>query len=404
MDQSIYWLYEHEDTYRRRTGRQVWSLSDWHNDPGDVLLPARMLGELNIDKSAASRYRFLDSINETKNNIALFYRNTYSINLEKADIALCHNGTSAIYLLVQSLASHGVRRVLVVTPAYFSLFSALDLARLTPIYAHCNLLDSLSMDAHRIVAVARDQMADAIFLTNPIFSTGKPLTEVLVRDLASFAEKNGIWLILDEMLGGLPWQDTLGRPFVSALARNVANNPRCVYIWSLSKSLFLNGLKHALVHAPSTIIEKMERVADVMIGGLYAQQITLVEAIYSSPHVDEIQQCARENVRRFAATYDLCATCLEGTSLQLTNTESGFHTFAFHSSGSHSQATSAKRIAQEMISQHGMSVIPATHFGFPPFGPIAFRINISKSAGRLFEGLVRLAKIVDENSYFSDEG
>jgi aspartate/methionine/tyrosine aminotransferase len=397
VDTSLSWLYEHEDKYRQSTGNSLWSISDWHNDPGDIALPVAMLSALKVDSTTMMRYRFLDNINATKRQIASCYRECFSVGLKHDNLAFCQNGTSALNLSIRSLAEEGVRRVLVITPAYFSLFSVLDLYGLSTVYVHSDLIEDSAIDVDRILRTARDQLADAIFLTNPIFSTGRGLSAVLVRDFVQYAERTGCWLILDETLAGLPWHSDSYSPFVTPGMHEVLQCSRSVYIWSVSKSLFLNGLKHSLVHAPNHIIRKIEKAADLIVGGLTAHQIALAEQIYCPSSIDEAHQCARKNIVHFSAAYDLCATCLSDSSLQLTSVNSGFHTIAFLAKPSVNATVIAQKIAIAMIRRHGISAIPLAHFGFPPFGPIGFRINLSKNPGKLHDALFMLAEIINKD-------
>lgn len=401
MDTSLAWLYEHEEEYRKRTGQPLWSISDWHNDPGDLVLPSTLLSTLNVDANAITRYRFLDTVRDTKHQIVSFYRECCAIELPNDSLTICQNGTAALNLIIKSLVDDCVRRILVVTPAYFSLLSVSNLYRLNTVYAHADLLEDLDVNADRVLKVAQEQMVDAIFLTNPVFSTGTALSLDSLQCLAYHVEHTGKWLILDETLAGLPWHFDCQYPFVTSAMKLLMTHSRCIYLWSVSKALFLNGLKHALVFAPPRITKKIERAADLLVGGLTATQIALIEQIYCQSSKTSLQECARQNVAQFSATYDLCATCLYGTTFQLTSVDIGFHTVAFIPKKQKNSSIHAREIACAMIDQHGVSAIPLAHFGFPPFSPIGFRINLSKNPGRLHDGLAVLVEITNKYPYLS---
>ena len=386
MDTSLAWLYEHEEEYRKRTGQPLWSISDWHNDPGDLVVPSTLLSTLNVDENAITRYRFLDTVRDTKHQIVSFYRECCAIELPNDSLTICQNATAALNLIMKSLADDSVRRILVVTPAYFSLLSVSNLYRLNTVYAHADLLEGLDVNADRVLEVAQEQMVDAIFLTNPVFSTGTALSSDSLQCLAYYVEHTGKWLILDETLAGLPWHSDCQYPFVTSAMKLLMAHSRCIYLWSVSKALFLNGLKHA---------------ADLLVGGLTATQIALVELIYCRSSKSSLQECARQNVARFSATYDLCATCLYGSTFQLTSVDTGFHTVAFIPKKQKNSSNHAREIAGAMIDQHGVSAIPLAHFGFPPFSPIGFRINLSKNPGRLHHGLAVLVEITNKYPYLA---
>jgi len=398
---SLAWLYEHEHIYQQRTGKAVWSLSDWHNDPGDVVLPASMLSTLSVDPDTLSRYRFMDTVISTKSKIGEFYSGTYGLLLESDRFAISHNGTAALHLTIRSLALAGVDRILMVTPAYFSLFDVLKLYGITVVYAHTNLADDTATAVGRLLKIAREQMVAAIFITNPIFATGRALGRDYLERMKEYADRTGTWLVIDESLGGLPWAPTAERPFATSVMGLAVNHPRIVYLWSVSKALFLNGLKHSLVAAPDNIIRSMEKAADLVIGSFSTHQLLLVERIYSAAHSAEISECARLNILQFSAAYDLCVASVSGTSFQLTPVDTGFHTVAYTTKAFERPAEVARRVAIEMIERFGVSAIPLAHFGFPPFSPVGFRVNLSKNPGKLCDALVRLPEIVHKYSHFA---
>jgi len=401
VDTSLAWLYEEEGAYRRQTGEPLWSISDWHNDPGDIALPTTMLAGLRVDAVSMSRYRFLDTVNSTKGHIGSFYRCYCGVNLDPESFALCSNGTAALTLSIRCLAEQGVRRMLVLTPAYFSLFKVLDSHGITTIYMHSDLTDEIVLDVDRILHIARHQMVDAVFITNPVFSTGLSLTPSSLRDLIKYAECTGTWLILDETLAGLPWHSGLQSPFVTHGMHEALQCSRSIYIWSVSKSLFLNGLKHSLVLAPAPFVARLEKAADMIVGGLTAHQVASAEQIYSDSNMQEIYQCTRRNIAQFSATYDLCATCLSRSPLKLTSVDSGFHTITFIPKLTANNAAVAQLLAATMIRRHGISIIPLAHFGFPQFSPIGFRINLSKNSSKLYDALFLLSEIIHKDPHLA---
>jgi aspartate/methionine/tyrosine aminotransferase len=401
VDTSLAWLYELQENYRR-TGRALWSMSDWHNDLNDLVLPVSLLANVSVDPALLMRYRFVDSVIEIKSLISSFYNEFFDIHFDPRNLAFCQNGTSALNLMLRALSEMGIRRALIVTPAYFSIFNVAKLYGISIVYQHMDLLNDLSIDPAQIVATARDQMADLIILTNPIFSTGKGLSAEHVRLIVRAVADQGIWMFLDETLAGLPWEPNSQRPFATPNMQEAIHSPRFIYLWSVSKSLFLNGAKHALVLAPHEIIQKMERDADLVVGGLTAHQIAVAEQTYLKDSLEEIAQCCGQNIARFTDAYDLCSAGLEGTLLQLSQVDSGFHGIAFTSISSANPVGCAREVSAAMIERHGISTIPIAHFGFPDFSPIGFRVNFSKNPGKLQHALVRLAEIFHENPHFSD--
>lgn len=392
------WLYELETRYAEETGQMHWSMSDWHNDLGDVVLPVELLSSLTIKPETASMYRFLDTAEWLKKIVSGFYCNTFDVNLPYNQIAFCQNGTAAIHLVVRALVQKGMKRALVITPVYFSLMSSLEQCGVATVYHHLDLFNELEIDTSMIIKEARHQMVQAIFITAPIFSTGKSFNSDALIQILQYTESEGLFLVIDEMLAGLPWMQQDYEPYLSHSMRLSIQSKNCLYIFSLTKSLFINGIKHSIVVGNSELITQIERKSDHIMGGITIYQMELAAKIYSCEFWRSVYQAARINVERFCTTYDLCKSTIIETSLKITSAESGFHCIAFIPENCVAPYKSAKKIVQELMFEYGYSAIPLPHFGFPSFSPLGFRINLSKKPGKLYSALKSLARIINKNS------
>ena len=372
-------------------------MSDWHNEPGDIVLPTTLLEALQIDPADMARYRFLDTVTATKQRIRDFYLEHCSISAPLDNMLICQNGTALITLLLRALKTNGVNRVLVVTPAYFSVFDNIETNGQHLIYVHADITASPSITGQIIIEMARAQMVDAIFITNPIFASGEQLTAELIDFVIDYSCRAGVWVIVDESLAGLPWSGATLGPYTTPVMKTVAGSPRAVYIWSITKSLFINGLKHSLAIAPSTIVRGMEKAADLMVGGFTAHQLALIEKIYDTKNMQQVINCADANIHQFMHTYDLCCVALQETPLRITAANSGFHSAVFIPNHHENSTSRARELVTLMIEAHGISSIPLAHFGYPISSPIGVRINLSKDPKKLYKALIALAKIVDEN-------
>lgn len=400
MDTSLRWLYELEAQYIKERGGVLWSMSDWHNEPGDIALPVNMLSSLTIDINNASRYKFVDTSQELKEIISNFYHEEFSFCMPESKIAFCHNGTTSLHLVARSLMSEGLRRALVITPGYFSLLSSLDQCGVTVVYHHLDLYSELCIDVDQILKVANDQMVEAIFVTNPIFSTGKVVPDAVMDALTHYSETKGVTLVIDETLAGLPWQRLDKEPYLSSSIRRAINSTKSIYIYSLSKALFINGIKHAIVLGSKEIVTLIERMADHTVGGLVIHQIELAKQIYNQRNCQEVCVATRNNVARFVNSFNLCKAILSDTDLRITCAESGFHCVVYAPNRHSNSNKHAREIVTRIMFEHGVTALPLAHFGFPPAGPIGFRINLSKRPGMLQSTLRLLAKTVQENANF----
>lgn len=402
METSLAWFYELEDRYAGETNRHPWSLSDWHNDPGDVVLPVELLSSITIDPESASKYRFLDTANWLKERVTDFYSNALDYDLPSERFAFCHNGTSSIHLVIQALRKNDVRRALVVTPAYFSVLSTLNQCGVTTIYHHLDLRSGLEVDPQKIITAATSQMVQAIFINGPIFSTGKTVPPDTLAQIIQYAEEAGVFVVVDETLAGLPWFQLGHEPYLNEAMRQVFKSPNGIYIYSATKSLFINGIKHSMVIGKESLIAEMEHTADHIMGGLTIHQMKLAANIYNSEYSHDINHAIQTNAARFRENYELCKATLEGTPLHLTEAKSGLHCIAYAEAESSEPVKAAKKIVKQLLFDHGYAAIPLSHFGFPPFSPVGFRINLSKTPGKLHNALGALVNVIHKNPDFFD--
>ena len=103
------------------------------------------------------------------------------------------------------------------------------------------------------VARAVTSKTRMIFLTNPNNPTGRLIPEADLRALAELAERQGIWLVVDEVYAGLEW--------VGARPPSIAGMTRFgITTGSVSKALGLQGLRTGWM-----ICQSPEVIRDAMI-------------------------------------------------------------------------------------------------------------------------------------------
>jgi len=387
MDTDISWIYKLEDEYESSTGEKVIRISDWHNEHDNLTMPLKLLStaEKKLSKGA-SKYYFLDNINELKKLISKYVSRYLHVDIDTSNITITHNGTCSITLVMQALKKNNTNRILLITPVYFSVELSAQRNNICLSYYHLDIQKSPSQSIINIVNQADEQYCDAIFLTTPIFSCGIEWGEEEIKKISVELQKRSIWLIVDNTLGGLSWE----RGYISLMSKTfmecAVSSNKFICIESPAKKLFMNGVKHSIIFTKEKLHEDIERASDEVMGSLTSYQISTIKLIYGGDFENEIAKCAENNIKNFSRNYNLCESLLRNSDFFLPKSSVGFHSLVLHQEKNISDVDHISFV-KKMIALRGVSVIPLQHFGYYKNNKFGFRINLSKHPNILARGL-----------------
>ncbi len=101
-----------------------------------------------------------------------------------------------------------------------------------------------------------------IFLTNPNNPTGKKLSSEEINQIAHIAEKNGIWVLIDEVYAGLEWDNVRSTSIAGIYHRGISTG-------SVSKAFGMQGLRIGWI-----ICQDQELIHDALVLREYSSQIS----------------------------------------------------------------------------------------------------------------------------------
>lgn len=256
----------------------------------------------------------------------------------------------AIYILLAVLADRG-GEVILFRPYYFNNLMALQMLGLKPVLVDAEADGTVNVERVQAAITRRTRAMIVISPNNP---SGAVLLRRNVEELAALAQKNGIWLISDEAYRDFAWD----RPHVSPLALAAE---RVVGVFSFSKSFGMAGWRLGFLHAPDEVVAQAAKAANTLhiCAGLPAQ-ILAEEALETEPRYPENFFADMKKARDLlaAALAPLRAQGLIGEA----RSAGGFYLFVPLDPR---RASSGQEVAERLVLEHGLAVIPGEAFGMP---------------------------------------
>jgi histidinol-phosphate/aromatic aminotransferase/cobyric acid decarboxylase-like protein len=254
--ECIEMLEDIEAAYAQRFGATPFNVSHW--DPSEEF-QRDMLPHLDVPPLASAiNYSFSYQIAQMR-----------SVLKKLGGNAEVHYGlftpscTSSILCVLDWLESRRVRRMIVVCPAYFSLFHAAHRfgIELRQVYMKRQSGEFvLPMHNSRFW-----RQTGTLWITNPVYGAGTYLSADDVAFLSKLL-RDGWTVIVDECLV-LPGRE---------LSRTLGAHPNFVGIYSPHKSVCVNGIKFCLALFHSKYCEYFERWCDIWYGGLGCSSLVAI--------------------------------------------------------------------------------------------------------------------------------
>lgn len=266
------------------------------------------------------------------------------------------------------------QEVIVVDPGY-DYYSQIRLFGGRPIPVPAREENGFKIDPADIKTVISNK-TKMIILNTPANPTGAVLSEDILREIASLAQKYNILILSDE-----PYEHILfdGRRHVS-MASLEGMKDLTVSAFTLSKSYAMTGWRVGYAVAPPVIVAEMEKLMEHMVSGVTAVAQRAALAAITGP-----QDCVAGMLAEYESRRRFLYQSLNGIDgISCLKPESTFYAFPNVKNLGLSSWDLAKYLARE----HRVVVVPGSVFGKNGEGYL--RLSFAAGTGRLQEGLRRI--------------
>jgi aspartate/methionine/tyrosine aminotransferase len=304
----------------------------------------RAMADAVLGNPAAHIYGPVLGLPELRAEVAAQWSDAYGGSIQPAQVAITSGCNQAFCAAVATLAAPG-DAVLIPTPWYFNHKMWLDMSGVESRLLPCE--DDMLPDPERAAALL-DTRVKAILLVTPNNPTGAEYPTDLVRAFYDLAKANGIALITDETYrdfdsrAGAP-HDLFGDP----------DWPKTlIQLYSFSKAYRLTGHRVGAMIASQNRLEQVEKFLDTVT--ICPSQIGQRGALFGMQHLSQWLAGERAGILdRRSAISEGFAT-LPGWKL--------LGAGAYFAYGEHPFAASAEQVAQKLVQEVGILMLPGTMF------------------------------------------
>lgn len=366
-------------------------LSDW-NKENDCLnfCPEIIEHAVNHDLPIyTNNYFFIDEMNDLKKWFNCEVLESTTVNLSNFDFSITSNGTSSAYLLFNIFNKKKNLKVLLITPIYFTYIRVLKDLKVDIYYMEILKEGKISINFKELKENIIKHKINLIIINDPLLGSGIRITSDVYINLVNMCKAYDILLFIDFMYGGMDW-NFKNLNVVDDFLLNLFNiHSEIIILESLTKRLFINGIKSCLVYSSKDIISLFENISVYTIGSLVYSQITLFKQLYDRKNRSVVLNSIKENITFAMSNFELIKTLLVDTNCIISDCESGY----FCLLGIPYNKIDYKNnmdIANNLMDNINILTIPHDRYLFKSHSHYYFRINLSIEQSKLIPAIKKI--------------
>ncbi len=335
-------------------------------------------------------YFFSDEFSSVKRSLAL--NKVLPLSESELDhIGIFSNGTSAAMLALMSIKEivSSIRAILI-APTYFTYIKILRDLDSDIYYFPVKIEGSLAhLPINSISECLAYHKINLVVLTIPLFGSGLSPTKERIAELCSICENAHCYLLIDYLYGGMEWfkHITIENEWLWGLC---LKNAYILFIESMSKRVFLNGIKSAIVGASADLIRKMELKSVHLSGSLSYVQVEMLQELYLGENTAFIKNVIEKNIGYFRQNFEVLTTLCRSTPVQILPCTEGYFCLAEILS---SLDKGSMETAIRIMEQSNVMTIPHDRYLYFTPQKYTFRINLSVQKEMLLVGMKRLLQL-----------
>lgn len=271
--------------------------------------------------------------------------------------------------------------VLVPAPYWPTYLAIIRLAGATPVVVPTSFEQGFRLDPDAL-ETARTDRTVGLMLNSPGNPSGAVYPLDVMAQVASWADRHGIWTLSDEIYRRLC--------FIGDRAPSIFDvedrSERVVMLDGVSKSFAMTGWRIGFSLGPTEVMGKVSALQSQTTSGAAAPSQYAAAAMYGER--DQRESAIGYFYDKIAARRDAAAVTLSGLSrLNAPKPDGGIYVFAQLADGGDS-----KSVAEDLLMNAGVACVPGDPFGAPGF----LRFNLAVAEDTLDEGLRRLTAYFGE--------
>jgi aspartate/methionine/tyrosine aminotransferase len=296
-------------------------LSDWNKADEIPSLDRILIANAFTEAEKESdKYFFIDENDKLK---AWFSEVDTNNTIHPNYFTISSNGTSTIFLVLHILNTKNKLNVILLSPIYFTYIKLLKNLSANVEYLQIIHDGRLKFDSYELEKTINKYSTNLIIINDPLFGSGTAFEYENYNFLIDICKKYKIKLLIDYIYGGMEWNYTTTILNDFFIKKSFAN-PEIIFIESISKRIFLNGIKTSLIFAHQDLIKEFEISSVHTIGALTSPQISIFKQIYDPCNRESVINTINNNKCIAQKNYFLIKSLLLGTEFKLSTCNSGY--------------------------------------------------------------------------------
>ena len=329
--------------------------------------------EAGIEAIRGGQTRYTPSTGtvDLRKQIALKFKKDNGINYEANQIAVSCGAKHSLYCAIQVLADEG-DEVLIPAPYWVSYPEMVKLAGAVPKYIETSASNDFKITPEQLEKVISNKTR-ILLLNSPSNPTGSVYEKKELEKIAEICVNRDIMVISDEIYEKLVY-DIPEYVSIASLGKEIYD--RTITVNGVSKAYAMTGWRIGYAGGPKEVMDYLKNFQDHTTSNPCSiSQAATLKALQSSE--DEVIAMRDE----FKARRDLMMSLLDESGLSYIRPQGAFYMFCDFSSLGESM-----KIAQAILDDVNVALIPGEGFGAPGF----VRMSFATSRERIREGIKRI--------------
>lgn len=321
----------------------------------------------------------------------LLYLSKQGLEIAVNNMTIVSNGTSAAFISLLQIFKRGAMNFLCIGPIYFTYIRLLDIFSKNLYYYHLNMFEEIKINFNELKKEIIDNNIQCIILIQPFFGSGINLKESILEKLILLCEEQHIFLIIDYVYGNMDWDSTHHINNIR-LIQLITHSKFCISYESISKRIFLNGMKSALIFSSPNFIDSINIDSEICLGSISYIQESLLHTIYSPNTVENVNLFVRNALEFANNNYNLLCTLILRSDLQITQSTCGYFTI-LGIPKKYFSSSSDRAIMNELYDKTGVVTIPHSRYYYNSSKYYCFRINLASDTHDLLTAVKKILHI-----------
>lgn len=325
---------------------------------------------------------------ELKEAIAEKYKTVNNVNYEPSQVVVTNGGKHALINTMMALLNPG-DEVIIPSPYWLSYPEMVMIADGVPVFLEGEKENGYKITAQQLKAAITEKTKAFVFNT-PSNPTGMLYTKEEMEEIAKVVVENDIYIISDEIYEYLVYGET---KHISIASLNDDIYKRTITCNGVAKGYAMTGWRIGYVCAPKEIAKLISSIQSHCTSNpCSVSQKAALEALTGSQKAVAIMR--KEFDKRRKVIYDRVK---EINYVEALEPQGAFYLFVdcekiCDMKYNGEVIGSAKRIAEILLEDYQVAVIPCGDFGAPKH----IRLSYAISMEHIEEGVKRIKKFVDE--------